>query len=396
MPKIDQSEHAKGAVISIRLASLDAYRGFVMMVLATEGYIPHLAEKFPDSGFWQIMGRQFVHVPWEGGGFWDLIQPSFMFIVGVAIAYSYHSRCAKGETRWRIAEHALYRSLVLIGLGLFLISMPYQQTNFEFTDILAQIGLAYPFAYLLVGKRPPVQLSVAAIILIAWWLAFYLYPLPPSDFDYSSLGIRDVGDRLQGLYGHWNRYTNFGEAFDRWFLNLFHRPEPFVYYPFGGTTLTFIPGVVTLLFGIMAGELLRGPRQPFEKFLRLTAAGVICVFLGLALGYTVCPIIKAIWTSSWALACAGFTFWFFAVFYWIVDNKRWTRFTFPFVVVGTNALAMYMMIRLIREWLWKSVAIHFLNLSKIPFFWSIEAATVTLIMWLACLWMYRRKIFIRL
>ena len=87
--------------------SLDAYRGFVMIVLSLEGYLPTIAQKFPHSGSWQGLGRQFVHVDWDGGVFWDLIQPSFMFIVGVAIPFSYFSRRAKGECSGKIAVHVV-------------------------------------------------------------------------------------------------------------------------------------------------------------------------------------------------------------------------------------------------------------------------------------------------
>jgi predicted acyltransferase len=393
MAEVDQG---KQPALGTRLISLDAYRGFVMMALATDGYIPHLAEKFPGSRFWQIMGRQFVHVPWEGGGFWDLIQPSFMFIVGVAIPCSYRSRRAKGESPSSITAHVLYRSVILIGLGLLLISMPYQQTNFEFTDILSQIGLAFPFAYLLVDRKPRVQLIVAAMILLTCWFTFYMYPLPSPNFDYSSLGIHDTGARFEGLYAHWNRYTNFATAFDRWFLNLFPRSRVFLYDPLNLATLNFVPSIVTLLFGIMAGELLRGDGPASSKFVTLCMAGLICLSLGLVAGYTVCPIIKAIWTPSWVLVSAGVAFWFLAAFYWLADVKGRTTLMFPLVVVGTNPLVMYLMIRLAREWLLKTVDVHLFNFRWLNYVWPIEATMVTLIMWLVCFWMYRRKIFIRL
>jgi predicted acyltransferase len=392
----DTTADAKATTATNRLASLDVYRGFVMMALATEGYIPAIAGKFPDSSFWQEMGRQFAHVQWEGGVFWDLIQPSFMFIVGVAMAYSYYSRRRKGDNAWKIAAHVLYRAAVLVGLGLLLVSMPYQRTNFEFTDILSQIGLAYPFAYLLVGRTARVQLAVAAGILIVYWLAFYLYLLPSPNFDYSSLGIQDLGKRFEGLYAHWNRYTNFADAFDRWFLNLFPRSAPFLHDPLGLATLNFVPSIVTLLSGIMAGELLRGPRQPTEKFLRLCVSGLGCLVAGLILGYTVCPIIKAIWTPSWVLVSAGFTFFLLALFYWITEIKGFVGLMFPLIVVGMNSLAMYLMIRLSREWLWRTVGLHLVNFRELKHIWPVEAATVALAMWLVCFWMYRRKIFIRL
>src|SRR5262245_54813874 len=101
-----------------------------MMILALEGFIPALAQRFPDSNFWQSLGRQFVHVEWEGCAFWDLIAPSFLFIVGVAMPYSYFSRCLKGESTWIIAIHVISRSFLLVALGILIVSDNSPQTNF--------------------------------------------------------------------------------------------------------------------------------------------------------------------------------------------------------------------------------------------------------------------------
>jgi heparan-alpha-glucosaminide N-acetyltransferase len=385
-------EPAASTPLAERLVSLDAYRGFVMIVLALEGYIPAIAQRFPNSAIWQALGRQFVHVDWNGGVFWDLIQPSFMFIVGVAIPFSYFSRCAKGETSRKIAAHVMFRSFLLVILGLLLrTGTANHQTIFEFDDILCQIGLAYPFAYAVVGKKRRVQLIVTGLILASYWLAFYLYPLPPQNLDYATLGVTDGTERFSGLYAHWNRYTNFAASFDRWFLNLFPRTKDFLYNPLGLATLNFVPSIVTLLCGVMAGELLRGPEQRNVKLLKLCKAGSICFVVGLIAGYTVCPIIKAIWTPSWVLLSGGFTLWFLAAFYWAADIKGWKRLLFPLMVVGMNSMAMYLMIRLSKDWLWKVVEIHAGGLS-----WSMQFAAVTLIFWIICFWMFQKKIFIRL
>src|SRR2546423_1472073 len=291
---------------SARITSLDAYRGLVMLALAFEGAGPEAVAKFPNAPWRQAFGRQFDHVDWEGAALWDLIQPSFMFIVGVAMTYSYFSRRSQGMSAASVAAHVVYRSVVLIMLGLLLTSLHHQQTHFSFGNVLGQIGLAFPFAFLVVGRPARLQLTVAALILIAWWLAFFLFPLPSSAFDYASLGIPQDAGPFAGLYAHWNKYTNAAYAFDRWFLNLFPRPHEFLGNTTYGPTLNFFPSIVTMTLGIMAGDLLRGPRSPLEKLLRLSAAGAISLALGLILGYTFCPIVKTIWTSSWVLFSAGF------------------------------------------------------------------------------------------
>src|SRR5947207_2255007 len=124
-----------------RLVSLDAYRGFIMLAMASGGLgFTEVAKHFPESKAWQFLGYEFGHVPWTGCAFWDLIQPSFMFMVGVALPYSYYSRRVKGQSYPRILGHTVVRSLILIALGVFLSSNGSPQTNFTFVNVLCQIG----------------------------------------------------------------------------------------------------------------------------------------------------------------------------------------------------------------------------------------------------------------
>ena len=362
-----------------------------MMALAIEGFFPSLADRFSHSGFWQFLGRQFSHVAWQGCSFWDVIQPSFMFIVGVALPYSYAARRAAGASGATIAAHVVYRAAILVLLGILILSDNSSQTNFEFIDVLAQIGLAYPLAFLLVGRRPRVQLAAAAAILGGYWLAFYLSPLPPAGFDYASVGVAPGGEPYHGLFAHWNKNTNFAAGFDRWFLNLFPRAEPYHYNWKGLQTLSFVPSIVTLLGGIMAGELLRSGLAPKDKLRRLGAGGLACLALGLAFAATACPLVKTIWTPSWVLFSTGLTLWLLVAFYAVIDLAGWRRAAFPLVVVGMNPIAMYCMIRLFKSWLWKTIGTHFGGLS-----WSLHFLSVTAILWLICWWMYRRRLFIRI
>jgi len=368
-----------------------------MLALAFEGAGPEAVAKFQNAPWLQALGRQFDHVDWEGAAFWDLIQPSFMFIVGVAMTYSYFSRRSQGMSTASVAAHVVYRSVVLIFLGLLFTSLHEQRTYFNFGNILAQIGLAFPFAFLLVGRSLHHQLTAAALILIAWWLAFFLFPLPPSGFDYTSLGIpQDAAGPFAGLYAHWNKYSNVAVAFDRWFFNLFPRSHEFLGNETYGPTLNFVPSIVTMTLGIVAGNLLRGPRSPLEKLRRLSAAGAISLALGLILGYTVCPIVKALWTPSWVFFSAGFAFFFLAAAYWLADIKGQRGLMFPLVVVGANSLAMYFMIVVCRQWIWDNLNIHLGGLLHLSHMDALDYVLGALIMWLLCLWLYRRKIFIRL
>ena len=135
-----------------RLQSLDAYRGLIMVSLAFGGFglaataRNHLKVD-PDAGLWRAVAHQFEHVDWRGGSYWDLIQPSFMFMVGVSMAYSYVKRQSEGQSWVRMFGHACWRALVLVALGIFLTSNSRPATDWSLMNVLCQIGLGYPFLF---------------------------------------------------------------------------------------------------------------------------------------------------------------------------------------------------------------------------------------------------------
>src|SRR5262249_2992160 len=125
-----------------RLASLDAYRGFIMLAMASGGFaLARVARNFPGDPVWQFLGFHTDLVAWVVCSFWDLIQPSFMFMVGVAIPSSYASRKARGDSDTRILAHTFLRALLLVLLGVFLTSAFEKRTAWVFTIVLCQIGL---------------------------------------------------------------------------------------------------------------------------------------------------------------------------------------------------------------------------------------------------------------
>src|SRR5215203_421314 len=133
-----------------RLASMDAYRGFVMFLMMAETLrLSRVARALPESGFWRFLGSQQTHVEWVGCSMHDLIQPSFSFLVGVALPFSIASRATRGQSRAAMTWHAVWRSLLLILLGVFLRSVNASNTNWTFEDTLTQIGLGYGFLFVL-------------------------------------------------------------------------------------------------------------------------------------------------------------------------------------------------------------------------------------------------------
>ncbi len=393
-----------------RLQSIDAFRGLVMFALASHGLGIHKAatDHFQDSPIWSALAHQTEHVPWVGCVVWDMIQPSFMFLVGVAMAFSCAKRHGRGDSYGSMFRHAVIRSMVLVALGVLLSSNWSDQTNFSFANVLAQIGLGYTFLFLLWNRSARVQFGTAMAVLGVYWGWFALYPLPPQGFDFSSVGIPEDWTHLSGFAAHWGKNTNPAAAFDVWFLNLFPRAEPFVFNRGGYQTLNFVPSLATMVFGLMVGELLRSDRRGLVKFAVLVGAGLSGLFVGWALDlYGICPVVKRIWTPSWAIYCSGWACLVLAVFYGAIDlwNRsslsqaaRWC--VFPLFIFGANSILVYMMGQLARGWTCNTLKIHlgreYMNVLGLEYAPIVEASCVVLAFWLFCYWLYRQKIFLRI
>jgi len=389
-----------------RLVSLDAYRGFVMFLMMaglTASFVS-VARALPDDRLWAFLAHHQSHVPWLGCSLHDLIQPSFSFIVGVALPFSIASRLARGQTMGKLTQHAAWRSLLLIALGVFLRSVGKPQTFFTFTDTLAQIGFGYTFLFVLGFRSVRAQWIAFALLLIGDWLLFALYPVPGAGFDYAQVGVTPQWFAEHGLHGfdaHWNMNSNAGWAFDVWFLNLFPQQTRFAFNPGATCTLNFIPTLATMILGLIAGETLRSDRTPLQKVRWLTVAGLITLAAGWGIGASgVCPVIKKLWTPSWVLFSGGWCLLLMAVFYFVLDVWQYRRWAFPLIVIGLNSIAAYCLVHLIDSFIRSSLLTHvgkapFLIFGK-PFETFLTGTASLLVLWLMLFWMYRRKIFLRI
>src|SRR5258708_3686283 len=161
----------------------------MFLMMAEVLRLARVAQAFPGNWFWSILAYNQTHVEWAGCSLHDLIQPSFSFLVGVALPYSIASRMAKGATFGKLFAHAVWRSLLLVALGVFLRSMHSSQTYFTFEDTLSQIGFGYPILFLL-GFRPPRwQWTALGVILAGYWLAWAPYPVAGAGFAYPAVGV---------------------------------------------------------------------------------------------------------------------------------------------------------------------------------------------------------------
>ena len=303
---------------------------------------------------------------------------------------------------------------MLVVLGVFLASNGAKQTNWTFTNVLAQIGLGYPFVFLILGWRPGWQFAAALAILVGYWAFFAFWPLPGLG------GSWPVVSAYGRLPLHWLKGFNAASAFDAKLLNLLPRPDgkPFLGNVGGYTTLNFVPSIATAIFGVLAGRLLKADRPARGKLQILAVAGAIGVVLGVLLDGTVCPVIKRIWTPSWAIASGGWACLLMAGFYLVVDVWGWRKLAFPLVVVGANSIAIYLMAQLSKPWISQTLRTHLSTLRHVvearlglgglpeistgrgifagPYGPLLDTSAVLACFWLACLWLYRRKIFIRI
>jgi heparan-alpha-glucosaminide N-acetyltransferase len=383
-----------GAIATPRAArnvAIDAYRGLVMLLMMAEILeFSHVARAFPGNWFWGILSYNQSHVEWAGFSLHDLIQPSFSFLVGVALPYSIASRLRKGGNFQTLFGHALWRAFVLVALGIILRSLHHRQVYFTFEDTLTQIGLGYPILFFLGFRSRRWQWGTLAVVLTGYWLAWALYPVgAPIDWSHN----------FSGFAAHWNKGNNLGNAFDQWFLNLFPRATPFAANDGGYLTLSFIPTLGTMILGLAAGRWLRDftPRIPLR---RLVIAGAACIAAGLLLHYTgICPIVKRVWTPAWTLFSGGICFWFLAAFSWVIDVKGARRWAFPLVVIGMNSIAAYLIAQGGED---SSVGRGLrslgngLHLAGSPFEPLLLGGGLLVLYWLLLWWMYEKRLFLKI
>ena len=399
-----------------RLVSLDAFRGATMLLMASAGFgVPAVAKemlKQDPTSWWRHAAALFEHAPWVSGtnvpadlpfwglSPWDLIQPAFMLMVGVSLPFSLARRQARGDSWRALFGHACIRALALIALALLFTSNGATQTNWLFTNVLAQIGLGYLFVFVLAGQPRFVPILAIVAILAGTWYAMQMHPLPAED-QWAALGMTEAeraqGVLLAGSMRPWSGHINAAADVDRRLLNLFPRKEPYVFTRGGYQTLNFVPSIATMLLGLLVGDMFSRGAEPARRLVWLITWGGVLLALGVVAGFTICPIVKRIWTPSWVLVSGGLVYWGLAAFYWLFDMRQLRWLAFPLVVVGMNSIVMYTMSQLMKGWTSATIKCHIHpELFSGTFGPMVQATSVLGCFWLVCFWLYRQRIFVRL
>jgi predicted acyltransferase len=360
-----QPERTPEKTMGGRLISLDAYRGFIMLLLVSEGFGIGALQHYPH---WAWLAAQVDHAPWEGCKFWDLIQPAFTFMVGVAMPFAFARRRSQGATEGDVFRHVAYRSLMLILLSNLYSNWGEPRLSLQLINVLSQIGFGYMICYLITRMRFAYQVAAGFAMLAGFWALFVILP---------------------GPNGPWSQTGNIGAVIDLKVLG----------YNYSGyyTTINFIGNAVTILFGCWTGMLLRTSKSHAYKLRVLGAYAVAGVVLGAALE-PFNPMVKRLWTASFTFFSAGWVILMLMAFYWLIEVKGTQRWAFPFIVLGMNSIFIYSLGQIgIKGWLNSGLKnftkdFGFLgDLGAIP-----QSILVLAIMWYVCYWLYRRKIFFKI
>lgn len=337
-----------------------------MVVLVSSGFgLAALARRNPAFAG---IANQFEHKPWEWIAFWDLIQPAFMFMVGVAMPFAFARRMEQGATGRRLFWHVAARAFRLVLMSQILMSISRGQMHFQLINVLAQIGLTYFLCYLIMQLGFRWQAAIAALILIGHWALFVAFPGTEGPF--------------------MSKTTNIGAVIDKF---LFGRVNPGYW-----ANINFITSTATTLFGVWTGQLLQSRRSHGEKMRIIAIWAAACLALGLII-HPWNPIIKRICTTSFTLYSTGWVLLMLLGFYWLIEVMGYRKWTFPLVVVGANSIFIYSVDSVLRGWLNRAIGVFTFRFEWIGQFAPVaQSCTVLLVMWYLCYWLYQRRIFLKL
>lgn len=358
-----------------RLVSLDAFRGFIMLWLAGGDAAIRSLHSVGSNPVFNFLVYEFNHTPWRGLRFYDCIWPSFMLMVGISIPFAVAKR-SKTQSENQIIWHAVRRAALLFLLGSVRESVflghPYL---IELSSALQPIAIAYLAAFLLSRRSVRTQAAVASVILIGYALvlAFVGAPgIPAGTYELNHNLVNYVD--LLYLGPHWQVWP--------------YAPEGW------GTIISTIPTISTTIFGLMIGELLMSSRSKTSKAKIIATAGVSGIALGWILSPFI-PIVMKMWTTSYGVMTAGWALLMFAAFFWFIDDRGHKRWTFPLVVIGMNAIFIYLFMSIIP--VGKIVGVFSAPIAaKLGSFGDLfSALSVFAVAWLLLFWMYKRNIFIK-
>jgi heparan-alpha-glucosaminide N-acetyltransferase len=358
-----------GDMSSGRVKSVDVMRGFVMlsMMMHTFG-LKDLAEK-ADNPVIGFIFNQLNHAPWRGFHLEDLILPSFLFIIGISMGLSDLKRTARGESHKTRLGHAAKRSALLFLFGFLLSWISAGKPTFG-PGVLQVLALSYFGAFLFIGKSIKYQFGVFAALLFVYWFFIFIVPIPEAgrnSYELFKNLVYFIDDKVTGAASRW------------------------------GYLYTVITSIAVVVYGTIVAKLYTARKSDTHLLKTLAILALVGVISGLALNPFI-PIIKRMFTPSYTLLTCGLATASFIAVYWLIDMRGTSKWSFPFLVIGMNSICIYIIHLLLNRWFLETAGVFINPLEAIIGSWvhPLTYAVSLSAQWLICLWLYRRKIFIKL
>jgi predicted acyltransferase len=371
MKNVSQINQVPGDQNQNRLLSLDFFRGFVMLLLVSGigQLFGELVESGKGGAILAFINRQSNHGEWFELYFWDLIQPFFMYIVGVAIPFSLAKREARGESWKNSFYHALIRSFWLLVLGFMLGAT---EKTYYLTNILPQLSFTYVIGFLLVKKNIKWQIGLSFFLILISDLLYRFWPVE--------------GFNQPFVVDH-----NFGSWFDMATVGHLH--------PYHWVTFNAVPTAAHIIWGVITGEFLMKKLSNNRKVITLLIIGLTGIITGYCMN-PVIPIIERISTSSYVIVSGGYCFAAMALSFWLVDMMNFKKIATFFAIAGMNPIFIYVFSSIGGKQLLSRMAIPFTaRLFKWggPIFVNmVTIVVVAAMVWYITYFLYKRKIFFKL
>lgn len=360
-----------------RLQSLDALRGFDMMLIAGGGSFISLLHGKTGLGWVDAVALQLEHPAWHGFTFYDFIFPLFLFMAGISLSFSLNNGLARGASQGELYRKVGKRMLILICLGILYKNAPldiFTPSTIRYGSVLGRIGLATFFtAFLYFNFSLRGRLLTVALILLSYYAALFLIPVP-------GFGAGDLS--FEGnLLGWIDRQIMPGRLLQQTYDEL--------------ALSTQLPAICLTIMGSVAGDMLRSHKPPADLVKKLMLYGVSGIVLGLIWNLHL-PINKHLWSGSFIALTTGMAFLFLTAFYVIIDLWGFSGWAFFFKVIGMNSLAIYLGYRFIdfnksSRLLFEGMYQHLPE----PSHDVVNALGAFALVWLFLYFLYRNRIFLK-
>ena len=361
-----------------RLVSLDVFRGAVMFLLLAEHADLYYLFTFvaPDNPVFSMLVNHFFHHEWHGMHFWDLIQPYFTYVIGVAMVFSLKKRQQEGESWMQTFRHIIFRCAILFFLGIIIRSVAQRKIVWDLWNILTLLSVNIFITFLIFRFRDSTKLAVSFGLLLLTELLYRFFMVNGFDQPF--------------VKGH-----NLGSFIDMLLMGKTH--------PDGWVFINCLPTTAHAIWGLLTGNLLLSQRNAIDKFKILVTAGLAAIAIGQGMDLlNVSPINKHLSTIAFMIVSGGWCVITYSFLYWLVDirgHKKWTVF---FIAIGMNPIFIYVFSRTVGKMWFNGFIAQVIRgiMSLTGFSQGIVNLTAYMTIlgleWCLCYWLYKKRIFIKI